>query len=157
MKPEEISALAAAISAAATLVSLGVVAYFGWAQVHASDPKVLVTGSTSFVVAGEDVGPPFYVITVANRGVVPVTITSVGFEVSGDDSAFSLDPTDPQGRQSVPARLDPGESTSVVFDHLELGRMQRERGIRRPFALTATGERHRGKRVNGKKLASWGR
>jgi hypothetical protein len=153
-----IASIAAAVSAVAALLSLAVAAAFGWAQLHASDPKVVVAMTTAFLTHGPTLGPPFSLVTVANRGVVPVTVTSVGFELGGEGETFvSMDPRDPSGAQSVPKRLGPGESTSVVFELVELGHMQREKGVKKPFAMTATGDRHRGRRVNGKALATWGR
>jgi hypothetical protein len=158
VKAEEIAAIAAAISATAALVSLVVAAYFGWTQAHASEPKVVVATSTAFATYGPTLGPPFFLVTVANRGVVPVTVTSVGFGLRGRGETFvSMNPRDPSGAQSVPKRLDPGDSTSVVFELAELGQIQREKGITRAFASTGTGDRHYGNRVNGKSLATWGR
>jgi hypothetical protein len=155
VKAEEIAAIAAAISAVAALVSLLVAAYFGWTQAHAAEPKVLVTGGTAFSVQGPTLGPPYYLVTVANRGIVPVTVTSVGFELKGKKTMPSMTPRDPRGVLSVPKRLDPGESTEVVFDHAELGQVQRDVGIIRAFALTATGDRYHGRRVDGRALAGW--
>jgi hypothetical protein len=153
-----VATIAAAISALTALVSLAVAAAFGWAQLHASDPKVAVMTSTAFRYGGPTLGPAFYLVTVANRGVVPVTVTSVGFELRGRGESFvSMDSRDPSGARSVPKPLGPGESTEVVFELADLGRVQREKGITRPFALTAIGDRHRGKRVDGKSLATWGR
>ena len=153
-----IASIAAAVSAVAALLSLTVAAAFGWAQLHASDPKVAVTTSIAFRKIGPTVGPPFYLVTVANRGVVPVTVVSVGFELRRKgESSVSMDPRDPSGAQSVPKPLGPGESTDVVFELDELGQIQREKGITRPFASTAIGDRHRGRRVKGKDLAKWGR
>jgi hypothetical protein len=158
VKAEEIAAVAAAVSAVAALVSLLVAAYFGWMQAHASDPKVVVTATTAFPTAGPAIGPPFYLVTVANRGMVTVTVTSVGFELAQNgETLVSMDSRDPSGTPSIPRRLEPGMATSVVFDLAELGRVQREKGISRPFASTATGDRYRGRKVRGDKLASWAR
>lgn len=154
MTAEMVSAIAAAISATAALVSLLVAIVAVWTQAHAADPRIRVQTSTGFTTAGPMGGRPVFFVTAQNRGIVPVTIVSAGFDLSGEGTLIVPDPRGPNGERVIPERLEPGEALTVLLEIEDLARQHVERGIRRAFVSSAAGDRFTGD-VNGRALATW--
>lgn len=148
-----IAAIAAAISALAALVSLFVALGTLYVQAQSGKPRVRVK-VTAAMLAGERLGAPVLNITAQNRGLVPVIIDSSGFDVSGGRTVPILNAREMTGRQAVPRQLQPGEAVSIVFDFLELARIDAEASVRGAFVTTAAGGRFR-TRIKRSFIRSW--
>jgi hypothetical protein len=155
--PELVSAVAAAISAAAALVSLLVATFAVYTQSQATKPRLLVSTSTGIPVYGSRTGDPFYLVNAENRGLVPIVLGGFGFELAGGRQYVNFDPQTADGRRVAGQKLEPGEAVSVTFPIRELARTHVENGVRRAFVNTAAAGTFTSKRIDGRALASWAR
>jgi Flp pilus assembly protein CpaB len=152
-----VAAIAAAISAFSALVGLLVALAALRMQSQAGKPRVRVVVKATMLASGPRLGAPFVDVTAQNRGPVPVTITSVGFDLAAKGSTAPIfDPHTITGGRALPRPLQPGEAVSIVFDFLELARLDASNHVRGAFVDTAAGDRYTG-RVKRGFIRSWAR
>ncbi len=128
-----------------------------YVQSQAGKPKVRVVVKAAMDASGPRLGAPFVDITAQNRGPVPVTISSVGFDLAARGSTAPIvDARTITGERALPRPLQPGEAVSIVFDFLELARLDATNHVRAAFVHTAAGDRYTG-RVKRSFIQSWAR
>jgi hypothetical protein len=134
-------------AAVAAAVSAGIAAFAAWVQWGTTRPKVRVTGETSTAMNSTRTWPTMLNITVQNRGVVPLVITSVGYNTHDKENLLTLFPVDPFGNamQGGPWRVEPGEARSF-YQTMEAAKEAATTygGLTGVWALTAAGDRFRG-------------
>lgn len=154
-----ISAIAAVFSGVAAAISAGVAATAVYVQWRLARPNVRVDLSTKipFGIPGvpEDA---VLAIDVLNRGLVPVTIDGLGFELRDRRTSPVLDPREITGRPGVPRVLAPGEALTIPTDIRAIAQLHvAEGGLRCAYATSAAGDRYRSRPIRGSWLASWAR
>ncbi len=82
MTPELASAIAAAISASAAVVTLIVAGAALYIQHRAAQPRAKVTASPGLPAYGDRLGQPWYGITIYNAGSVAVRVGGAGFQTA---------------------------------------------------------------------------
>ena len=152
-----IAAIAAAISAFAALVGLLVALGAMHVQSQTGKPKVRVVVRAAMDASGRRLGAPYVAITAQNRGPVPVTINAVGFDLAAKGSTAPIFAARTiTGERALSRPLQPGEAVSIVFDFLELARLDAANPVRGAFVETAAGDRYTG-RVKQGFIRSWAR
>jgi hypothetical protein len=115
MSPEELSAVAAIISAGAALLSVGGLVWSTRIQDRMSKPRLKVRGT--YVTLYDGAGNVTDVrvgIDVANIGPFPVTLVSVGMATVAQSNLQWIGPRTAGGRP-LPIRLETGEAETLLF------------------------------------------
>jgi hypothetical protein len=103
---EEAAAVAAAISAATALVSVGALVVSTWLQWRAGRPRVEVEGAIHTLVSSvSGMGKPMFGIDIRNVGVIPVVVTSVGIVFHGGELGTLAYVRTLLGEQVLPKKL----------------------------------------------------
>lgn len=125
-----ISAIAAAISARSAHVAVQM-------QRRSVEPSLTVSLTFSVAAAGGE-SLPFASLTVANSGLIPVDVTSVGLVPAGGGTMPIMSPKG-YGNQRVLGWLEPGRAVTAVLEIAELarGHQRAPGGINGAFANTA--------------------
>lgn len=147
-----LAAVAAVVSAITALVGVG---FTVWTWQRSNRPQIRVVVAMQFPVFGPTLGDPWLAIVVQNRGLLPVTLTSAAFEVSGNRTAPIMAPRTPTGQQALPHRLEPGDSLSIVEDLKLVARAHVADGpFLRAVVNSATGQSYR-RRIKDSWLRGW--
>ena len=105
----------------------------GTAQTTNAGPKLL---------RGRRFGYSLVVVDIINRGRRPAVIHTAGFLVPGSDRRSQIEPGVPD---TLPKRLDPGDSVEVLGDAQAFLESQTEDlGKLRPYCIDAEGRTHKG-------------
>lgn len=112
-----VSAIAAAISSLAALLSLLFAGFALYLQWTGGRPSLSLEIRSAFVLGGLGARKePMLEIEARNRGRVRVVVASAGFTVAGGGRLGLMGGHDILGRQVLPAPLEPGDSVSVAAD-----------------------------------------
>jgi len=144
--PEQASALAAAVSAVAALVSLGALLLSVWVQWRGSRPRVEVEGAIHTLVSSTSgMGDPKFGIEVRNVGVIPVVVTSVGVRFRDGELGTLPYARTLVGEQVLPKKLDAGESVSLANELQPVVDSHHQKGIVAVWARTQAGRVYGGR------------
>jgi hypothetical protein len=91
-----------------------------------SGPRVKVTVSNDFPVAGQDIGDLHVGINAANTGRAPITVTGTGIELPSKENLIT--PGLPGFSTPLPHRLEPGSSAAWHIPADQVWQVCRERG-----------------------------
>lgn len=92
----------------------------------ASGPRVKVTVSNDFPVAGPEIGDLHVGINAANTGRSPITVTGVGIELPSNENMVITGL--PRFSTTLPHRLEPGSSAAWHVPADEVWQICKERG-----------------------------
>jgi hypothetical protein len=151
--PEQIATVASAIAALIGAIAAVVSAIFAGVAIRTqrrqSMPHVRVTHGTGFPVhggvgrnlAGSTLGVPWFIITVHNDGLIPVTVRSVGLEMNDGGSAPFIRPPWP-GADELPKIIAPGDEATFYLDELpRIAQVHAEHGGARGATAKLVGRR----------------
>ena len=144
MDPLALSLAAAVASAVAAVVSASAAAIALAMQMRTTRPRLHVELRIARVISTVRVGEPFVSIEVANTGLLPVDVTSVGLVGHRGQLGHLFSTQDASGRTVIPTRLEPQQSISVVGSIAEAHKWQQTRGLTGVYAMTAAGKRFKG-------------
>jgi hypothetical protein len=169
--PEQVAAVLTAAGTLVAALAAVVSALFAILAVRtqraAQRPHVRVRHTTPMPVwqpmpgsfQGSKLGDPWFVVTVHNDGLLPVTVNSAGLAFGSEGSAPFLGPPSALGGvgDRLPKRLEPGEEAALYLDPLRMIAVAHAEhgGAKWVTATLAGGQEFHGPRIKKAWLDGW--